>query len=227
MEHRIPKQRDTDSLREAKLGEFAEDLRRAKLSRVAISHYLRAVRRGFESGDMLRALREAKSPSAAKLARAGLLRFAQLFRDSALARRIPKVPYVRAVVHRPRLDEALRMKILTQIGRDLPAREYAGTRLALRAAPVISLIDLLATERAAVLNWDAVQESHLLRATLANERWDILGDLLAIGGPNAAYAALRRIVRRACEHLGIPYVRPHEFRVLARRLASVAKEASR
>lgn len=206
----------------ARVRRFESHLRRSRLSPVAITHYLAAVRRGLETGEMLVSLREAQSPSAAKLARAGLLRWARWHEDKALERRIPKVPYVRAVARRARLDEATRDRILTQIGRDLPAREYAGARLSLNSE--LRIADIFSAPRSSVLSWPIVKGSHLLPVTLAHESWSTIGDLLAVGGPNAAYAALRRIVLRACSKLDIPSVRLHEFRVLALKLASDTEE---
>lgn len=199
--------------REVLLGEFATYLRRANLSPVAVQHYVRAVQVGLGAKDMLSPIRLAKSVSAAKVARAGILRWARWRKDRALERSIPLVPYLPFVPLKSAVTLALRTRILRGAA-DLPdQRDQLALRLVLTSP--LRVFDSLVAQRHDVLGWKAVRDDNEFDIVLRRQEWEYVYELLSDRGVAAAYAQLRRRLAQVCDDLGIPRVRPHEFRHLA------------
>lgn len=199
--------------REVLLGEFAAYLRRADLSPVAVQHYVRAVRSGLEAGDLLTPLRVARSVSAAKVARAGILRWARWRKDRALERRIPLVPYLPFVPLQSTATLALRTRILSRARTLLDERDRLALRLVLTSP--LRVFDALLAERHVVLGWSNVRADTEFELQLRRAEWQFTNELLSDRGLSAAYARLRRRLAQVCDDLGIPRVRLHEFRHLA------------
>ena len=205
---------------------FHVHLRRGGLSNSAADHYVGAIRRGLRSGDLLSALREATSPSGAKLARAGLLRWARWRKDTDLEARIPGVPYLRERPRKLRCTGLIRTQLYMASRKLLPEKIQPVVALALSAPERIGdFLDLTPAQFGATDRIPVEDREKLLR----QDGWKHVRDLLG-PTPEAAYAVYRRGLRRLCKHLGTPPLSPEDLRALAlyeRGKASAQQEATR
>jgi len=204
------------------LDDFRKELRASGLSDVAVSHYAGVVRRGIAAGDMLVALREACSPSAAKIARAGLLRWARWHKDRKLETSLPSVPYLPAKSVKLRCTPEM-LRRLEEHRNCLPAPQRLVVEVALQSTErIINLLSSLPRRRILGMR-------DLLDATRRELRlhrgWEHLGDLLA-KTPDAAYAAYRRAILVLCKAAGIGPLRPNDITRLVRRQRALDEEES-
>ena len=205
-----------DAKQRRALRDFAASLRRAHLSATAVTHYVGAVRRGLEAGDMLEPVRGSKSRGSAFVARSAITKWAEWREDGKLTARIAALPFL---PHSPalgaRLDSTARSMILSSTrGQGEPMRSF----LALVVLSGLRVGDLFAAGRRRVEQFSGSGDHRVAAAAaalLGTTGWGTLGRLLSPAGYSASYAVLRRALAKACRGAGLPYVAPEEFRRLA------------
>ncbi len=205
------------------LENFRGVLRRSGLSEAAVDHYLGVVRRGLTGGDLLAVLYTARSPSAAKMARAAILRWARWRRDRTLAAALPDVPYIPIKPSALRCTPAMRDKLIAAIA-NLPDRERPVFEIGFRT--IVKIGTLLAhLSRTSVLRL-ALLPSAVIFDLQTRHDWKYLGDLLA-KTPGAAYATYRRRLSLLCAQTGLPRLRPNDLRLLAVHEAAANRKGDR
>jgi len=206
-----------DARQERMLRDFATHLRRDDLSATAVDHYVGAVRRGLEAGDLLDLIRSARSRGSAFIARSAVTRWAEWRKDKALKARVAAMPFLpHSAAKAASLTPKVRAGILSSArGQSEPMRSF----LTLVILSGHRVGDLFAMGRRQV---EAIQrksdDEHERRAAavlLGTPGWGTLGRLLSPAGYAASYAVLRRALRKVCAGAGVPYVQPEEFRRLA------------
>ncbi len=201
------------------LRDFAASLRRDDLSDTAVTHYVGTVRRGLEAGDLLDLIRGAKSRGSAFIARSAVTRWAKWRKDKALEAQIVGVPFLpHSPAVKTRIGPEVRRKILSSaMGQHEPIRSF----LALVVMSGLRVGDLFSATRRSLgrlASSPEMSDLHVAAAAavlLGTPGWRTLGGLLSPAGYSAAYAVLRRALRKACAGAGVPYVAPEEFRRLA------------
>jgi integrase len=205
-----------DARQERMLRDFAAYLRRDHLSDTAVDHYVGAVRRGLESGDLLGGIRNARSRGNAGIARSAVTRWAEWRKDAALKAEVVAVPFLpHSPALKTRIDHDVRRKILVAVRRH---DETIRSLLGIVVVGGFRIGDIFAMRRRDLAPLIESKDPHLsyaARSLLLVPCWTTLGGLLSPAGYAASYAVLRRALRKVCASAGVPYVQPEEFRRLA------------
>jgi integrase len=204
-----------DTRQEQTLRRFETHLRRDHLSATAVDHYVGAVRRGLEAGDLIGGIRNAKSRGSAFIARSAVTRWAKWREDKALEAQVAAVPFLpHSPAKEATLEPEVRQRILLAVRKQGETIRSFLYILVLGGFRIGDIFAMRRKDLAPILESKDTHLSYAARSLIGITGWTTLGGLLSPAGWSASYAVLRRALRKVCKDAGVGYVQPEEFRRL-------------
>lgn len=206
----------------SRLQEFHLTLQQAGLSKGTIRQYLATIARGIDNGDMLEVIRAAKTPGAWAVRASAVVRWARFTGDLELEVNATTVPRPDGSADKELITEAQRGVIVDAITESnaLPEAQKA-VLLALiwsgvRPGAVLSAKDQdFQTLIEGAAEGRGVASLRALRKFVGS---DPVWKLISGKGLSAAYALVRRRIRKIAVDLGVKAPRIEDFRRLLRTL---------
>lgn len=214
---------------------YKQVLFRARLGTGTINKYLSVIESGLREGDVLAPLRRAAADGKAAhagVAKAALVYWARMLRDQDMLEEIEQivVPPRPETPPTPTLTPELRDQVVEWCADQLPPPlqavivlvAYSGHRpgaiLHADRSMVAKMVRDLAPEQSAMI-------APLLRGTSWTYVYEVVAGRSRGDGAAAAYASVRRVLRRAAEALGFPPFPVEDFRRVAAAADAAAESA--